>query len=86
VVQSLSTLFPFTPGGAGTQQGLLVYAFGKTSKLSKTAVLSFSVGMQFAVTALNVVLGFAAILLMLRTLRWRDVVVGDEEKAYARRA
>jgi hypothetical protein len=49
-------------------------------------VLSFSVGMQFAVTALNVLLGFAAILLMLRTLRWRDVVVGDEEKAYARRA
>jgi len=86
VVQSLSTLFPFTPGGAGTQQGLIVYVFGKTSKLSRTAVLSFSVGMQFAVTALNVLLGFAAILLMLRTLRWRDVVVGDEEKAYARRA
>ena len=60
--------------------------FRKTSKLSKTAVLSFSVGMQFAATVLNVVLGFAAILLMLRTLRWRDVVVGDEEKAYARRA
>ncbi len=84
VVQSLSTLFPFTPGGAGTQQGLLVYVFGKTTTLSNTAVLSFSVGMQFAVTALSVVLGFGAILLMLRTLRWRDIVVGDKEKAYAR--
>src|SRR5207248_1775297 len=27
VVQSLATLFPFTPGGVGTQQGLLVYVF-----------------------------------------------------------
>lgn len=86
VVQSLATLFPFTPGGAGTQQGLLVYVFRKTSRVSETVVLSFSVGMQFAVTALNVLLGFAAILCMLRTLRWRGVVVADKEKAYARQA
>ncbi len=26
-VQSLSTLLPFTPGGLGTQQGFLLYAF-----------------------------------------------------------
>jgi uncharacterized membrane protein YbhN (UPF0104 family) len=84
-VQSLSTLLPFTPGGVGTQQGFLVYVFRKTKeRIPETTVLSFSIGMYIAVTLLSVVLGFAAILVMLRTLRWRRVVVPEEEKAYAR--
>ena len=84
-VQSISTLLPFTPGGVGTQQGFLVYVFSKASPhLSKTSVLSFSVGMYVAGTALNVLLGFAAILFMLRTLRGRRLVLPEEEKAYAR--
>ena len=29
IVQSLSTLLPITPGGVGTQQGLLVYVFDR---------------------------------------------------------
>ena len=72
VVQSLSTLLPFTPGGAGTQQGFLVYVF--RGHASTASVLSFSVGMNIALTALNVAVGFAAIALMLKTLRWRGVV------------
>ncbi len=85
VVQSLSTLFPFTPGGIGTQQGLIVYVFRRgVDGLSTTQLLSFSVGMHIATTALNVALGFGALFLMLRTFRWRKVVVPEEEKAYAR--
>jgi uncharacterized membrane protein YbhN (UPF0104 family) len=84
VVQSLSTLFPFTPGGVGTQQGLLVYVF-RGAPISKTALLSFSVGMQVATALLSAVLGFASILLMLKTLHWRKLVVADEQKAYARK-
>lgn len=72
VVQSLSTLLPFTPGGAGTQQGLLVYVF--RGNASAASVLSFSVGMNIALTAAGVLLGFTAIALMLRTLRWRGIV------------
>jgi uncharacterized membrane protein YbhN (UPF0104 family) len=84
-VQSISTLLPFTPGGVGTQQGFLVYVFSQAaSGVSKTSVLSFSIGMYVAVTAVNVLLGFGAILLMLRTLRWRRVVLPEKEKAYAR--
>jgi uncharacterized membrane protein YbhN (UPF0104 family) len=84
-VQSISTLLPFTPGGVGTQQGLLLYVFGQTAAhIPKTTVLSFSVGMYVAVTVLNVVLGFGAIFLMLRTLRWRRLVLPEKEKAYAR--
>ena len=85
VVQSLSTLFPFTPGGVGTQQGLLVYVFDRAGTgIAGTLLVSFSVGMYVAMTVLNVVLGFAALFLMLGTLRWRRVVVPEEKKAYAR--
>jgi glycosyltransferase 2 family protein len=69
VVQGLSTVLPFTPGGAGTQQAVLVFALRGTATAS--AVLAFSVGMQLVTVAVNVVLGFAAIAIMLRTLNVR---------------
>ncbi|HKS79378.1 MAG TPA: lysylphosphatidylglycerol synthase transmembrane domain-containing protein [Gaiellaceae bacterium] len=72
VTQSLSTLVPLTPGGIGTQQGLVVYMF--SGKAAKAAVLSFSVGMKVVLMSVNIVVGFAAIALMLRTLRWRRVL------------
>jgi uncharacterized membrane protein YbhN (UPF0104 family) len=70
VVQSLSTLLPFTPGGVGTQQGLIIYVFRKES-IQKSLLVSFSVGMQIALTAFNVVIGLIALGLMARTLRWK---------------
>ena len=69
VVQGLSTLLPFTPGGAGTQQAVLVFAMRGTAAAS--AVLAFSVGMQIVTVAVNVALGFGALALMLRTLNVR---------------
>ena len=85
VVQSLSTLFPFTPGGVGTQQGFLVYVFDRAGTgIAGTLLLSFSVGMYVATTALNVVLGFGALFLMLRTFRWKRHVVPEDQNAYAR--
>ncbi len=85
VVQSLSTLLPFTPGGVGTQQGLLVYVFDRAaSGIAGSLLVSFSVGMYVAMTVANVVVGSAALFLMLGTLRWRRLVSPEEEKAYAR--
>lgn len=81
VVQGLSTLLPFTPGGAGTQQAVLVFAFSGTAAAS--TVLGFSVGMQLVTTAVNVILGFGAIAIMLRTLRWRQHVLADQQAAAA---
>lgn len=69
VVQGISTVLPFTPGGAGTQQAVLVFALRGTAGAS--AVLAFSVGMQLVTVAANVVLGFAALAIMLRTLHLR---------------
>jgi uncharacterized membrane protein YbhN (UPF0104 family) len=72
VVDSLSTLFPATPGGAGTKQGLIVYLF-RNSAISKTLLLAFSVGMNIAITVANVVLGMIAIGFMARTLSFKQL-------------
>jgi uncharacterized membrane protein YbhN (UPF0104 family) len=72
VVDSLATLFPATPGGAGTKQGLIVFVF-RSEAVSRTLLLAFSVGMNIAITVVNLVLGIAAIGLMARTLSFRKL-------------
>jgi uncharacterized membrane protein YbhN (UPF0104 family) len=76
VVGGLSTMLPFTPGGAGTQQAILVFALGGAA--SRSTILAFSFGQQLVVTIVNVALGFGSILLMLGTLRWREHVRGAQ--------
>jgi uncharacterized membrane protein YbhN (UPF0104 family) len=62
-----STLIPLTPGGAGTQQVMVALALSQTA--SAAAVVSFSVGMQAGVTAVNALLGLAGAMAAFRTLR-----------------
>jgi uncharacterized membrane protein YbhN (UPF0104 family) len=69
IAQSLSTLLPITPGGAGTEQGLLLYLF--RGKAARSSLLSFSVGTHIAIVVVNVALGLLAIVLMTRTLKLR---------------
>ena len=69
-VDSLATLFPATPGGAGTKQGLIVYLF-RGQAVSRALLLAFSVGMYITLTIVNVVLGLIAIGLMARTLSFK---------------
>ena len=66
VAGGLSTVVP-TPGGVGTQQVLLAYLLHATA--STATIVSFSLGMQAAITTLNLCIGLAAAMLMLRTLR-----------------
>jgi uncharacterized membrane protein YbhN (UPF0104 family) len=70
VVDSLATLFPATPGGAGTKQGLIVYLF-RGQAVSRPLLLAFSVGMNIAITVANLLIGLAAIGLMARTLSFK---------------
>jgi uncharacterized membrane protein YbhN (UPF0104 family) len=70
VVDSLATLFPATPGGAGTKQGLIVYLF-RGQAISRSLLLAFSVGMNIAITVANLLLGLLAIGLMARTLSFK---------------
>jgi len=87
VAQSLSTLLPITPGGAGTEQGLLLYLFRGTA--ARAALLSFSVGTHIAVVAVNLALGAAAVALLTRSLDFgrlreqasEDEASGDPERA-----
>jgi uncharacterized membrane protein YbhN (UPF0104 family) len=75
VSQSLASIFPLTPNGIGTEQAFLLYLFRGTA--GRTVLLSFSVGMRITLTVVNVLLGFGAILIMLRTLRFKRVVTRE---------
>jgi uncharacterized membrane protein YbhN (UPF0104 family) len=79
-VQAISTMLPFTPGGAGAQQALLVATLQGPSR---SAVLSFSVGTQIALAAWSAILGFAALLLIFRTTDWRHLIHRAESEARA---
>ncbi|HEY8723475.1 MAG TPA: lysylphosphatidylglycerol synthase transmembrane domain-containing protein [Gaiellaceae bacterium] len=72
VVDSLATLFPATPGGAGTKQGLTEVLF-QGRGVSNTLLLAFSVGMNIAIVVVNLLMGFIAIGLMARTLSFKKV-------------
>ncbi|MBV9941683.1 MAG: flippase-like domain-containing protein [Solirubrobacterales bacterium] len=68
-VQVVASVFPFTPGGAGVQQALLVTIFAGSG-----FVASFSVGQQIATAALTTVCGFAALVLIFRFRSFREVI------------
>lgn len=83
VTQSLTTVFPFTPGGAGTEQALIVYVLG--GEASRSSLIAFAVGMKLTVLIVNVGVGFGAIAIMLKTLRWRRLAEADKEAEAGRR-
>jgi len=76
---SIATLMPLTPGGVGPQQALLVFMFSGVA--SRSAVLSFSVGMQAAVTLVTAGLGAVCLAVMLRRVPWRAGLPGDPQAA-----
>lgn len=82
--ESLATLVPINPGGIGTQQALLVYTLRASA--SRSALLAFSVGMKLTLTAVNVIVGFAAILLTLRTLRFAARLIPTPQPGRPRNA
>jgi uncharacterized membrane protein YbhN (UPF0104 family) len=77
--QSLATLVPVSPGGIGTEQAFLLYTL--RGEAPRTALLAFSVGMKLTLTAVNVIAGFTAVLLTLRTLRFRRATAPPSEAA-----
>jgi uncharacterized membrane protein YbhN (UPF0104 family) len=68
VSSSVATLIPLTPAGIGTEQAFLLFVFRGT--VPAADLLAFSVGMKLTTVATNVVVGFTAIALTLRTLRY----------------
>jgi uncharacterized membrane protein YbhN (UPF0104 family) len=73
-VQVIASVFPFTPGGAGVQQALLLTIFARNPD-----VASFSVGQQIATAVLSSALGFAALVLIFRFRSFREVIRRGQE-------
>ena len=72
VSSSVATLFPITPAGVGTEQAFLLYVLSGVA--SASVLLAFSVGAKLTLTLTNVVAGFTAIALTLRTVRFKKAL------------
>lgn len=77
VSASVATLVPLTPAGIGTEQAFLLFAFQGT--VSSAELLAFSVGAKLMVVTTNVVAGFTAIAVTLRTLRYSRALKMPEQ-------
>jgi uncharacterized membrane protein YbhN (UPF0104 family) len=84
-VNAVAAAVPFTPGGAGVQQALLVKVFAGTA--AGATVAAYSVGQQVAIAATTFALGFAALVFIFRSRSFKEVVArGREERAAERGA
>jgi uncharacterized membrane protein YbhN (UPF0104 family) len=80
-VNAVAALVPFTPGGAGVQQALLVKVFG-----SGATVAAYSVGQQIAIAALTFGIGLAAVVWIFRFKSFKEVIRAGREQREAEKA
>jgi uncharacterized membrane protein YbhN (UPF0104 family) len=73
-VQVVASVFPFTPGGLGVQQALLLTIFAGNPDIT-----AFSVGQQIATAVVSAAMGFAALVLIFRFKSFREVIVRGKE-------
>jgi uncharacterized membrane protein YbhN (UPF0104 family) len=71
-VNAVAAAVPFTPGGAGVQQALLVKVFGGTAAAGTVA--AYSVGQQIAIAALSLGIGFVALATVFKFRSFKDVI------------
>ncbi|HSF62379.1 MAG TPA: lysylphosphatidylglycerol synthase transmembrane domain-containing protein [Gaiellaceae bacterium] len=77
VSASIATLLPLTPAGIGTEQAFLLYVF--QGAVPSSQLLAFSVGLKVMTVGTNVVAGFTAIAVTLRTLRYNRALEPTRE-------
>jgi uncharacterized membrane protein YbhN (UPF0104 family) len=70
-VQLVAGAVPVTPGGAGSQQAMLVAVLSA----SAGTVLGFGIGMQAATVVADLVLGAVSLTFLTGSLRWRRLVL-----------
>ena len=83
-VNAVAAIVPFTPGGAGVQQALLVKVFAGAA--SGATVAAYSVGQQIAIATVSLAVGFAALVLVFGFRSFGDVVREGREHREAERA
>jgi uncharacterized membrane protein YbhN (UPF0104 family) len=84
-VQAVSAALPFTPGGAGAQQALLVKVFGDSAAGAST-VAAYSVGQQLAIAAFTFAVGFAALAFIFRVRSFKEVLARGKAQREAEAA
>ncbi len=71
-VNAVAALVPFTPGGAGVQQALLVKVFAGSA--AGATVAAYSVGQQIAIAVTTFACGFAALAFIFRFRSFKEVI------------
>jgi uncharacterized membrane protein YbhN (UPF0104 family) len=81
-VNAVAALVPFTPGGAGVQQALLVKVFSGTA--AGATVAAYSVGQQIAIGLVTFACGFAALVFIFRFRSFKEVLAAGRESRLER--
>jgi uncharacterized protein (TIRG00374 family) len=76
-VNAVAACLPFTPGGAGVQQALLVKVFAGT--VAGATVAAYSVGQQIAIGAASFAVGFGALVFIFRFRSFKEVIAAGRE-------
>ena len=83
-VQAVAAAVPFTPGGAGVQQALLVKVFAGAAP--GATVAAYSVGQQVAIALTTFCIGFGSLVFIFRIRSFKEAIArGQEERAAERR-
>jgi len=83
-VNAVAALVPFTPGGAGVQQALLVKVFAGSA--AGATVAAYSVGQQIAIAATTFACGFAALAFIFRFRSFKEVIAAGRAERGAEAA
>ena len=83
-VNAVAAVVPFTPGGAGVQQALLVTVFAGNA--AAATVAAYSVGQQIAIATVSLAVGFAALFFVFGFRSFRDVRNAGREHRDAEKA
>jgi uncharacterized membrane protein YbhN (UPF0104 family) len=77
---AVAAVVPFTPGGAGVQQAILVKVFAGSA--SAATVAAYSVGQQIAIAVFTFGLGFASVFFIFRFRSFKEIISrGQRERA-----
>jgi uncharacterized membrane protein YbhN (UPF0104 family) len=83
-VNAVAAVVPFTPGGAGVQQALLVKVFAGTA--AGATVAAYSVGQQIAIAACCLGVGFLALVYVFGFRSFKEVLAAGRASREADRA
>jgi uncharacterized membrane protein YbhN (UPF0104 family) len=84
-VNAVAAVVPFTPGGAGVQQALLVKVFSGSAAVATVA--AYSVGQQIVIAVTTLGVGFVALVAIFRIRSFKEAIrLGQAEREAERAA